>query len=178
MEAKRFPIIGEKVKVYRNLHKKQLSVMDRTGRVICWKDSIVLVNATFIVRPAGREKVLRTKRKNVHAFVEGKYRGDVALFSKEGRRTSYNPYKADRFMCDGRAIIAAETVEIYSSGEIWIQFPVYEMLGKRFAGWSEGTNVFTVEGAHGTNSNEWWCRGDQDTGLWLYDTKYIKENAK
>ena len=61
--------------------------------------------AKFVVQPAGREKVLKEKRKNVHAFV----RGDVTIVSADlkkwnnfvdnnkTRLVSYNPYKKNHF---------------------------------------------------------------------------------
>jgi hypothetical protein len=62
----------EIVEVYRNLHKDCWSVRDsKTRLVISHVDYIHLQNATLVVRPAGREKVLREKRKNVHAFIKG-----------------------------------------------------------------------------------------------------------
>lgn len=70
---------GEKVRVYRNLRagrkskKKIYSVVGSDGRVIAHVEKIMLRDAKFIVRPAGREKVRRTGVKNVHAFVVGKY---------------------------------------------------------------------------------------------------------
>ena len=64
-----------RVFVYFNLHKKCLSVKalegESKGRVIAHADSVELVNATFKVSQAGRQRVLRERRKNVHAGVVG-----------------------------------------------------------------------------------------------------------
>ena len=60
----------QKVRVYRNLHKKCLSVK-QGGIVQCHTDNIVLRDCKFIVSKAGQKRVRDEKRKNVHAYVEG-----------------------------------------------------------------------------------------------------------
>ena len=60
------------VQVYRNLHNRLLSIQDaKTGLVIGHATTVDLKDATFIVREAGRQRVLKEKKKNVHAFVKG-----------------------------------------------------------------------------------------------------------
>jgi hypothetical protein len=91
-------VSGMKVRVYRNLHKKCLSVQAKVNgawKVIDHVDQITLVDVSFKVSQAGRDRVLREKRKNVHAYVCG----TVATFpiALQGRKVSYNPYKADTF---------------------------------------------------------------------------------
>lgn len=64
------PILN--VRVYWNLRKKMFSVQcKKTNRVITHTNLIFLEDVKFNVRKGGRERVLREKRKNVHAFVEG-----------------------------------------------------------------------------------------------------------
>ena len=49
-----------KVEVYFNLHKKLFSVRDcKTGRVIDHTNHVAIANPQFVVRKAGRERVLR-----------------------------------------------------------------------------------------------------------------------
>jgi hypothetical protein len=89
-----------KVKVYRNLHKKCLSVLHRTEKGWrLWKHvpRIELFDVVFKVSQAGRERVLKQKRKNVHAFVEGEYRGISDVVSSDLRFIKYNPYIAGHF---------------------------------------------------------------------------------
>jgi hypothetical protein len=90
-------MIGERVFVYRNLHKKCYSVKSlKTGRVIAHVDSIDLVNFSFRVSKAGRERVLREKRKNVHAGVVGYVSCPVnKAYSTD---VTYNPYKYNSFV--------------------------------------------------------------------------------
>lgn len=105
-----------KVFVYFNLHKKCFSIKalegEQKGRVIIHAESAGLLNVTFKVSEAGRQRVLREKRKNVHAGVVGdliSYRLDVnqppikvgqSFDSWEDCKpiaVSYNPYRAGSF---------------------------------------------------------------------------------
>ena len=93
-----------KVRVYRNLHKQCLSVLHRTKRGWrLWKhvDGIELENVKFKVSQAGRKRVLRKKRKNVHAFVEGIDVGSCGYNAQDLiinlRHVKYNPYIAGYF---------------------------------------------------------------------------------
>lgn len=94
-----------KIEVYRNLSKDCFSVRYR-GKVTQHTNTIVLANAHFVVQPAGRERVLKEKRKNVHAFVRGytvpfnDEQIEIWLRSPEFlvREVTYNPYAADHFL--------------------------------------------------------------------------------
>jgi len=92
-----------RVEVYKNLHNGLMSVRHK-GRVITHESTVLIKDPEFVVQPAGRERVVREGRKNVHAFV----RGDLVGFSlantqmtgfddDELRKVSYNPYKAAHF---------------------------------------------------------------------------------
>ena len=92
-----------RVRVYYNLHRKCLSVMDvRTRRVVDHRKSVVMRDVTFRVSEAGRQRVLRTGQKNVHAFVEGTLVDRGRRFA--GRRASYNPRLRDCFYDVGSGI--------------------------------------------------------------------------
>lgn len=90
----------EKVFVYRNLHKNCFSVKSlKTKRVIAHVTQILLTNVEFKVSQAGRKRVLREKRKNVHAGVVGfwnKFNNDKKLSTK----IYYNPYKYENFVIE------------------------------------------------------------------------------
>jgi len=61
-----------KVEVYWNLHQARWSVRDqRTRKVVAHADRVLLADCHFKVSQAGRARVLRERRKNVHAFVSG-----------------------------------------------------------------------------------------------------------
>lgn len=102
--------------VYRNLHNDMWSIRNAaTGLVIGHALFVKLVNPKFIVREAGRQRVLQEQRKNVHAFVEGgiemwygvPYKGRTELKGYHGlpkddflyglAEVSYNPYRFGHF---------------------------------------------------------------------------------
>lgn len=97
-----------KVFVYFNLHKKCFSVKAlegaMKGRVIAHRHDVLLYDATFKVSEAGRQRVLREKKKNVHAGVCGTW--DERPFDRQtidqtiviGQAVMYNPYKYDSFV--------------------------------------------------------------------------------
>jgi hypothetical protein len=92
-------IIGEKVMVYYNLHKKTFSVKHK-NKVVTHTDNLVLKDVEFRVRQGGRFRVLTEGNKNVHAFVIGTLKsvGDIPP-NVEGRKVvTYNPYKWETFL--------------------------------------------------------------------------------
>ena len=87
--------------VYRNLHKNCLSVRSvKTKRVIAYVDFILLEDCTFKVSKKGRERVLKEKRKNVHAGIEGRWvnKKIISLKTKLTSRVIYDPYKYKTFV--------------------------------------------------------------------------------
>jgi hypothetical protein len=91
-----------KVDVYWNLHKKLFSIR-QNGKVIAHMGKLCLTDVDFRVQPAGRDRVRKTGRKNVHAYVKGEY--NHALLStisdedmEDARRITYNPYQHDTFV--------------------------------------------------------------------------------
>ena len=110
-----------KVDVYRNLHKACYSVRSREpgdlyGRVLYHLDDVLVWNAKFVVQEKGRAKVLKTKRKNVHAFVRGTYvpGRNFPPWLDVGLPVTYNPYISDKFrLVDGEIPIkGAELVRL------------------------------------------------------------------
>lgn len=93
-----------KVYVYRNLHKDCWSVKalegEHKGRVIYHAQNVTLSDCTFKVSKAGRERVLRERRKNVHAGVVGQLgRINVPLsYMPQMTAVTYNPYKYESFV--------------------------------------------------------------------------------
>jgi protein-tyrosine phosphatase len=96
-------LMGQKVKVYYNLHKHTFSVQ-KNGLVVMHADYIKLENVEFKVRPTGKEKVRQEKSKNVHAFVIGElvdfceYPCDDIPEEPTGDIITYDPYKYDSFV--------------------------------------------------------------------------------
>lgn len=108
------------VKVYFNLRKKVFSVQ-QGGRVVAHVSSIDLYDVKFQVREAGRQRLLATKQKNVHAFVVGRalVPGGPALDLNFDFRVTYNPYKAATFTIaeTGEPIYAATYAALRNKGK-------------------------------------------------------------
>lgn len=88
--------IGDRVEVYWNLHKGLYSVR-KDGIVVEHTTRLALEDVKFSVQPAGREKVLREKKKNVHAFVRGRFVGTDHDY-RCAKLVTYNPYKYASFV--------------------------------------------------------------------------------
>lgn len=118
------------VKVYRNLkHGKKTrplySIMHK-GRVIARRYRILLTSAKFVVNEAGRQRVIRDQRKNVHAFVVGKWCRSprCSAFGTDdtdkrtlGLKVLYNPYKMSTFQTElGHTVRGAWGVLLNENG--------------------------------------------------------------
>ena len=109
--------IHKPIEVYRNLHKKCWSVR-QGGKVKVHTSYICLQAAEFVVQPAGREKVLREQKKNVHAFVKG-YLISARTINRLNKdiewtmdAVTYNPYKHPHFTCGEFEAVRAELVDM------------------------------------------------------------------
>lgn len=113
-----------KTKVYRNSRLNKWSVKFNNGPVKHFNE-LSLSNATFHVQPAGRQKVLKTKRKNVHAYVSGTFVYTshlVYLDTFKYRRVRYNPYYFDKFFYDDNLerVSSAKIVYFTDKGEVYV----------------------------------------------------------
>lgn len=100
-----------KIFVYKNLHKKCWSIKStKTNLVVSYGHNFILKDCVFKVRESARQRVIKEKRKNVHAGVQGFLTSNV---SKKWIKISYNPYKAGYFYTikDNRPIYSAEFVK-------------------------------------------------------------------
>jgi hypothetical protein len=111
--------IHKPVHVYRNLHKHCWSVR-QDGKVKVHTSYILLQDVNFVVQPAGREKVLKEQRKNVHAYVKGylisantcnRLTHDVEWTPDA---ITYNPYKHPHFTCRDAEVVHAQLVDMDS----------------------------------------------------------------
>ncbi len=116
-----------KVFAYRNLHRQCWSVKalegPLKGRVIYHANDLTLAWCDFKVSPAGRQRVLREQKKNVHAGVVG-YLTDCGEIATDGIDLdvpiTYNPYKYDSFV-DARCevpVSSALFVNLNSKGKL------------------------------------------------------------
>ena len=91
----------QQVMVYFNLHRKLWSIKSlKTGLVIGHSDTIILSDVKPKVSEAGRLRVLKEKRKNVHAGLIGTLKSVKELkHSLENfKEITYNPYKYTSFV--------------------------------------------------------------------------------
>ena len=90
---------SKRVRVYRNLHKKCVSV--KQGSLVrCHATNVVLKDCKFIVSEAGQTRVRNEGKKNVHAFIEGYVvdaRKSLELLDFGWETVYYNPYTTDHW---------------------------------------------------------------------------------
>lgn len=91
-----------KVFAYWNLHRKVWSLKaaegPQRGRVVMHTQAVTLTQCELKVSQAGRERVLRERRKNVHAGVMGHLLGFyIPAIEGSDVRLRYNPYEAATF---------------------------------------------------------------------------------
>ena len=113
-----------KVDCYYNLHKHCISIRHK-GLVIAHAHSVELNDVKFVVSQTGRARVLKEKRKNVHAFVRGELvrrncHSEMPDSEVREGNVTYNPYKYDSFVrrADKSSITGAQKVYI-SGRSVW-----------------------------------------------------------
>lgn len=84
----------DKCSVYWNSHKKLFSVR-KNNKVIAHRKTLYLKNCDFIVNEKGRQRVIKEKRKNVHAFIVGEITNKKEL--NNFLEIEYNPYRGKNF---------------------------------------------------------------------------------
>ena len=120
------------VQIYKNLHKtsKQgetvYSVRNDKNIVEDHSTEVTLIDPKFRVGKKGRERVRREKRKNVHAYVQGKrMKGEHGHKGKNWKRVTYNPYKHENFVLDNdhSAIVTGAIMAHIDSSGVWVLEP-------------------------------------------------------
>lgn len=94
------------VEIYRNLNRKGLwfSIRDRKTGLVTKRidlkagDTYALENPSFVVSAAGRARVLREKRKNVHATIRGVPIDEFVINGLVEWRVKYDPYNNSTFI--------------------------------------------------------------------------------
>lgn len=107
--------LNQIVRIYFNLHKKKLSVQTKVNgrwKVVAHVEGAYVRNAQFKVSEAGRQRVLKQKKKNVHAFIIGTLVSGIQS-NKYFLSVRYNPYEMDQFQCQGSNIFRAEEVLLH-----------------------------------------------------------------
>ena len=106
-----------RVEVYWNLHKKCYSVRHK-GKVIDHVPYVVLRDVKWVVQPAGRRRVLRERKKNVHAFARGTWlRGndELDLSNRKLGLTKRQPVKYNPYQHRSFVLRQAEDINITDS---------------------------------------------------------------
>ena len=131
----------DQVQVYRNLHKtledgtKVYSVKNDKGIVEDHVTEIAIAKPILRVGPKGNKRVRDEKRKNVHAYIQGR-RMRVAVIDDphtgipqgQWQKITYNPYKHKSFVLvrdESLAVREAWFVEVRRDG-VWAFLPVTE----------------------------------------------------
>ena len=79
-------LTDKSVYVYFNLHTELWSVRSRKTRRVLFHSAVVLLyDCEFKVSQAGRKRVLKDKRKNVHAGIAGELDWDTRTHRSEHR---------------------------------------------------------------------------------------------
>lgn len=89
------------IQVYYNFRKKLFSVQEKINgkwKVVEHTNEIFIRNASFKVSEAGRQRVIKEKRKNVHAKIVGERFPFIPKSFVYRDEVSYNPYKGPNFM--------------------------------------------------------------------------------
>jgi hypothetical protein len=137
-------LIGERVKVYRNLHLATFSVMV-DGKVVMHADYIRLRDCEFVIQKGGQERTRAKMRKRVHAYVSGTLVSfldseEAAPKARLPHTIVYNPFVNDTFVDkeSGREVSTAAEVEL---------------LGTR--AYAKGLNPAKVRKGNGDNPAGW-----------------------
>ena len=119
--------VDSTVFVYRNLRFRDRVVWSmksvKSGLVVGRKSRVVLQDCRFKVSQAGRARVLRERKKYVHAGVQGVLLApDAKRITKDFIRATYNPYKYSTFIVEatGEPIHHASLVVINEKG-VWVK---------------------------------------------------------
>lgn len=108
---------------YRNLITGKWSLRDPfRGTVTGHADAVVLINCLFHVSRPGRERVVRTGRKEVHAWVDGRVGlGENPADLRGLERVRYNPKAGWEFFraADGMPVRRSPRVVLAADGTVW-----------------------------------------------------------
>lgn len=107
--------MSARVRVYQNLRRAVWSLQDpRTGLLVGHRAALVLVDVTFRVSEATRQRVIRRQRRTVHAYAVGTVVDEQVRDG--GRRVRYNPFVAGSFLVDNEPVTRADRVDFRTDG--------------------------------------------------------------
>lgn len=97
------------IRVYWNIHKQCWSVVVK-GRVVAHADTLWLKNVSPRLSQAGRLRVIRDGRKNVHAYLEGELGAPPGKPLCQGQ-IIYNPWQHKTFLLEGNEYVGSQYVK-------------------------------------------------------------------
>ena len=117
--------VGQRVFVFRNLSKDTWSVWSGDKKKLLFHaETLNISDAHFFVSEAGRQRVLRNKRKVVHAGVVGTLnKVDGAEMDHRGwTRVRYNPYETGTFVRakDSLSVAGATQVSMTKDFKVFV----------------------------------------------------------
>lgn len=143
-----------RVRLYRNLHQRGTrawSILAREGpqkgKVLDVVSGAAIRSASFIVNEGGRQRVIREKQKNVHAFVEGELEHTWPLGTHPGHagasvRIGYDPYRMATFQReDCWQPVATSALVIATPDGVYAKLPPCAGGVRGLAGFDEPTDV-------------------------------------
>lgn len=106
------------VEVYRNLMRKgKVYSIRQNGKVVAHTTEIILENCNFHVGWSSKARVMKTKQRNVHAYIKGKIVVNKPVLLRKGTKVTYNPYTPKGFTIpNGKQIMKADIVRINEQG--------------------------------------------------------------
>jgi len=100
---------GKPVKLYRNLNNGKWSLM-QNGIVKAYARQVAMKDCSFKVSEKSRQRVLKNRKKNVHAFIVGILSSDLDT-NENLTQVTYDPYKRGDFHeMNGRPVISARYI--------------------------------------------------------------------
>ena len=99
------------------------SIRDRKSkRVSAHGNCFTINNVTTKISETSRQRVIREKRKNVHAYLLGNYQGEFKMDTTNLQECYYNPYTLDSFIIKEteEKLDSIGTVYFDDCGKCWI----------------------------------------------------------
>lgn len=105
------------VKIYRYLNRKGyiFSIM-QNNKVVAHTDFFVVKNPEFKINKSGKNRVLKTNERNVHAFIVGYLGNDDDILNSFSWELRYSPFELNGFCID----IGDDLVEINETKTAYI----------------------------------------------------------
>lgn len=115
-------LFDEKVEIYRCLNRKgYVFSIRQNGKVVAHTESIVLKDCDLIVNNAGKKNCIKTKQRNVHAFVKGFITNKTDIKLTFSFILKYNPFSPIGFHTQGENEIKKANVVYIQENQIYCQ---------------------------------------------------------